>query len=210
MPSRLSFPRRVDRFCFQRSTQRILCGIRTGIFLAPRQDEETAFTKVAAALQLVQSYSPKHFARLRRHVQGILVSGGGGYLAGWYQELRLIEIQKAYVLSEETLPAHVASTLVHEATHAWLEHLGIRYEERNRARIEAICFRSEAAFARHLPDSGDLLELVEQQLSRDQSYWANDAFEARRFEELRELGAPAWLTKSLEWWVRRRRGKGPR
>src|SRR2546427_9194317 len=48
--------------------------------------------------------------------------------------------------SPQTSAARLASTLVHEATHARLDRLGFRYAAERRARIEGICFRREIAF----------------------------------------------------------------
>ncbi|MBO0763938.1 MAG: hypothetical protein J2P50_05035 [Hyphomicrobiaceae bacterium] len=109
-------------------------------------------------------------------------------------------------------PQIIAATIVHEATHARLQRCGIGYDEERRSRIEAICFRREAALAMKLPNGGSVRETAERQLARcaTSDFWTDAAFDTRfpdsAAEALRYLGAPEWLVRLLvRRWRRRQR-----
>jgi hypothetical protein len=108
------------------------------------------------------------------------------------------------VADPATTVEQIASTIVHEATHARLERYGIGYKEEQRAKIEAICFRRELAFAVRVPDSAELQQGIARCL---EWYPANpDQFSDARFQErhraggieaLRYLGTPDWLIRAI-------------
>jgi hypothetical protein len=118
------------------------------------------------------------------------------------------------VLADATTPEQIASTIVHEATHARLRRCGIGYDEAIRARVEAICFRREIAFADSLPDGALSRDEAERNLTlRPPSDWTNDAMRDRHRsgseEALRYLGVPEWSIRfvlvSSRWISRMRR-----
>jgi len=98
----------------------------------------------------------------------------------------------------------LASTIVHETTHARLERYGIGYSEELRARVEAICSRRELAFAARLPASSELQQSIVRCL---EWYQANsDQFSDAHFQErhtaggieaLRYLGTPDCLIRAI-------------
>ena len=98
-----------------------------------------------------------------------------------------------------TSPAEIASILVHESTHARLEAKGFAYTAELRERIEKVCFRRELAFARRLPEPGDLIDQACRQLRRPPDYLTNDAFRQRIRQKLVDLGVPRWLLSAVEW-----------
>ena len=159
--------------------------------------------RVAAALDFLQQYDPHRLAGLRRDADGIFVFLTAGALAEWESGARLVVLDERHVLDPQTSAARLASTLVHEATHARLDRLGFRYAAERRARIEGICFRREIAFARRLPEPGDLVPTAERQLTREPEYWTDQAFRERTAAELERLGVPSWLVRILERMSRR-------
>jgi hypothetical protein len=207
-PARAANPRggrrRYWRWVFRNSERRTLAGIPAGIFLASAEEREAAFPKLAAALDILARHDPRRFERLRADVDGILVFGLPGAWGTWILGERLVVLDQRYVTAPETSAEAVASTLVHEGTHAWLDRLGFGYEEAHRARVEAICHRAQLAFARRLPDPGGLVELAQRQLARDPADWSDAAFERNYEEGLRELGVPGWLVRLFRWRIRRR------
>lgn len=98
----------------------------------------------------------------------------------------------------------IATTIVHEATHARLERYGVEYKQELRTRIEAICFRRELAFAARLPNRVELHQEIAQCL---EWYHANpDQFSDAQFREhqmvgeieaLRYLRTPDWLVPAM-------------
>jgi hypothetical protein len=109
-------------------------------------------------------------------------------------------LDERIVASETTTVEWIASAIVHEATHARLETLGIRYDEAVRQRIERICARRELDFARHLSGVDALLEEITWRLDRcseenashtDQNMW--EKTNQGNAEILRHLGTPEWV-----------------
>jgi hypothetical protein len=78
----------------------------------------------------------------------------------YYGSLRACLVDVRFVLLETTTLEEIASTIVHEATHARLERWGISYDEKQRSRVEAICLRRELNVAASLPHSEPLREQI--------------------------------------------------
>jgi hypothetical protein len=188
--------RGIIRSLFRGATHRLIQGLPvrlvTGSFEA-----EAAFDRIASGLALLACYHPPILARLRRDAQGILVweTESSSALAAWHFGVKLIIVDARFLFDRETTPAKIAATLAHEATHPRLDQFG--YPPEKRARIEALCFRRERAFARRLPDSHELVAEIERQLQRDPSYWADDAHAQRVVDELAKRGVPGWLIQTI-------------
>jgi hypothetical protein len=107
------------------------------------------------------------------------------------------------VLNEMTTSEEIASTIVHEATHARLWRCGFRYSEETRLRVEAVCMRRERAFANRLPNGEEIRVGADRRLTAyaGQDYWTDEAFRRRyeegAFEALEYLGVPKWLRLAL-------------
>lgn len=172
--------------------------VRLFVFLQNRDRAEELRTKIAAALKLIEAHSPKGYVRVRRFIPRILIFGGHGYTAVYVSELRLCDVCRHYALAETTTPPRLAMTLVHEATHGYLESRGLVYEEDRREQIEGVCIRTEIALARRLPESAELVAEAEALLTIPSDYWKGEAFFQRDIEQLRKLGAPRWVVSFLE------------
>ena len=140
-----------------------------------------------------------------------LIPGSGAH---YERSLNACVIDERYVLGETMTLENIASTIVHEATHARLERWGIIYVEEKRTRIEAICLRRELNFLARLPDSESLREEIARTLewaTTNRDYYSDASFQERedrgQFETLRYLGAPEWLISFLMRIVRRRRSR---
>jgi hypothetical protein len=198
LSSTIGLGHRFWRWLYRRAELHTIEGVPVGI-LWPSSDERSAcLAKFEAALRLLADHDPRRFERFRRNVSGVLVFDTTGALAQWVASIRLVVVHLNYVMDPETSSFDLASTLVHEGAHAWLDGLGFSYEPACRARIEAICFRSEISFARRNSDSADLIARAERQLARDPSYWTPAAFRHRSLGELNALGLPRWFTKLLD------------
>jgi hypothetical protein len=134
--------------------------------------------------------------------------------AHYDQSLNACALDERYVLNETMTLERIASTIVHEATHARLEGWGVIYEEKSRYRIEAICLRRELSFLTKLPDSGLMQEEIVRTLEwceSDQAYLSNASFRVRedqgQMDTLRYLNAPDWLVQFAMWLIRRRRSR---
>lgn len=190
------------RGVFRLATRRTLHGVTVGVLWPDADDAEAIFSKVEAALRLLARHDRRRFDRLSRATGGIVVLGTAGALAEWIQGPRLMRIRENYVLDPGASPGHLASTIVHEGTHAWLWRLGFGYDESDRARIEAICYRSEIAFVRRLADAEHLLPELEGALTRDPAEYSEAARRARTLAAFRAVGAPKWLVRLLAFATR--------
>ena len=96
---------------------------------------ELEFDRVAAALDLIRKSDPLRYTRLHRDIVRVVVHALPGNRAQYAANRQAVEIDTRYVRSDTVAIADLASVIVHEATHARLENLGIGYEEQRRPRI---------------------------------------------------------------------------
>src|SRR4051794_39550361 len=166
----------LDRFALCLSRSRRVEGLWIGGFLLDKHS--LVFERVEAALNLIKTYDPLRYQRLLRDLERIWVFLVPGGLGQFRQSLNCCDLHERFVLAEATRPDQMAAAMVNEATHAGLIHCGIGYEPQFRARVEAVCFRRELAFAAKLPN-GELIQREgESRLSnyRADDYWADEAF----------------------------------
>ena len=179
---------------FRLSARRTITGVQVGCPPGERDAEGRIFAKLGAALRLIEIYAPEDLARLRRLVDRLLVHDGLGGQGEWDARCRMVCLRTGFVMGPTTDDAHVAATLVHEVTHAWLESYGFRYREDRRGRIESICYRRQAAFARRIP-GGDPLAVYYEGRAADalvSDEWAPAAFIERQKRALARAGVPRW------------------
>lgn len=124
-----------------------------------------------------------------------VVPNGG---AEFKESLKACMLDERYV-ADSTLE-QIASTIVHEATHARLAKCGIRYEKRLRSRIEAICLRRELTFAAKLPNGEELPREITSILGwcdASADWFSNKQFRERGTQEivdaLRHMETPEWI-----------------
>jgi hypothetical protein len=159
--------------------------------------------RVEAALRLIKDHDPLNYARTISNLERIWVHLIPNALAHYDPLLSACVIDERFVLPETTTLERIASTIVHEATHARLERWGIDYDdERARSRIEAICLRRELKFVGKFAHSAPLQEEISRTLEwcvGDDDYFSNLRFQQRHEqgedEIFRYVGIPAWLIR---------------
>jgi hypothetical protein len=193
-------PRIVDKIELAMSTSRHFDGIWIGSWRGRPED----LTRVEDALLLIKRHSPLDYARIARELERIWVDLSFYGLGEYRHSLKACILDERYVADSATTVEQIASTIVHETTHARLERYGIGYKEELRARIEAICFRRELVFAARLPDSAELQQglarcLEWYQANPDQFIDAHfrECHTAGGIEALRYLGTPDWLVRAI-------------
>lgn len=167
--------------------------------------------KVAAALKLVSDFDPVRYKRMRHDLNRIWILTIAGWVGRYRAATSTCELDERFVLNHGTTPEQIASTIVHEATHARLSRCGIGYEEELRTKVEQVCIRREMAFARKLPTGADIGQRAEVKLNTLSGL--SDVAMAERYLEgkrkaLLYLGGPAWLNDRAvsfhRWWHLRR------
>lgn len=154
--------------------------------------------KLEDALDLVLHHDSRAIRVLQEQSDGIFVFGTAGVYAEWHGRERLVVLQPEYVSAPVTTTVQLASTLVHEATHAWIEKLGFQYSLPHRHRIEAICFKRELRFVRQANGGRELICALEKQLSNDEACYSSEAFRERTLAEIERLGVPRQVVIRIE------------
>ncbi len=189
---------------YRLANKQTLCTIRVAILLPDEDDRAIVYPTIQAALHLIQQHDTRRFRQVQRYIRAIILSEHPMNLAQWWDDIRMCELARPYVVAASTTPTHLAATIIHETTHARLFRLGIDYQQSIRARVEAVCYKAEIDFARGLPDGAGIVQHAERALARDPTYWSTSTFRERDFEALRRLGCPDWLVRAVQWLSRRR------
>jgi len=113
-----------------------------------------------------------------------------GAYARWDEDLQACVIDREHVLTSTA--THVASTIVHELTHARLEQAGFSYDSAA-ARHERLCMLAERNFAERLAPSAEADELrqrIQEDLDTPPEFWSDAARRERASENF----------KAMPWW----------
>lgn len=193
-PQRISFFVKYDLWV---STAKRIDGLWVGSI---EDKPRPGLNRVESALRLIMDCDPLNYSRVLKHLDRIWVRLIPSAQAHYERRLNACVIDQRYALSETMTVERIASTIVHEATHARLERWGIAYHEKMRPRIEAICLRRELKFSGKLPSGEALREEVAASLewnASDHNLLSDLGFDERHLkgsiETLRYLGAPEWL-----------------
>ncbi len=130
-------------------------------------------------------------------------------MANYRPDDETCRIHDALIDDPDVSDLSIASVLVHEATHARLDHCGFGYDEAERDRIEKVCLRREMAFAKRVPGA-TLDGRVEETLAHERDYSDASLDEmavADGRKQLAELGTPRWIIEAAvafrRWRTRR-------
>ena len=122
-----------------------------------RPDIATAavLERLDEAIALLEQYEPRRTRHLARDLQHILVTRypcRGAY----FPDTRTCLTELTFLARRDISPAVVASSILHEGTHArvaeFRRRVGGVSREEDRAREERLCRRAEIAFGKALPD----------------------------------------------------------
>ena len=155
--------------------------------------------KITGAFDLLRDHSKRTLDDLRQHTNGVCLWVTAGALGEWHSQTRIIVLEETYMRDQRTSARDIASTLVHESTHARLDAKGFACSPELRVRIERVCFRRQRAFARRLAKPGDLLVQAEWGLNLPAQHFSREAGRQRAFVKLVELGMPQWLAQAIKW-----------
>jgi len=203
-----------DRLLLRTAEGRVFDGLWIGVTNVGDHDSADILARVETALKVIRTYDPRRYHRLPQYLQRVWVRlQVPGNLGAYNSVLAACELDLRYVVRPDVQPADLASTVVHEATHARLDRFG--YTEPIRARIEAACRDQERAFADRLPQpEGDKIreKLRSWEADKDHS-WSDATFRntytAGIPEALRYMKIPKWLvpvimmSREAVIWLRR-------
>jgi hypothetical protein len=119
---------------------------------APDAVADGILESAAAAVRLIEQVDPRRFRRMGKDVDRVFVTEFTVAAGAHFPGSRTCCVSAASI---RDLPvANVAIVIVHEATHARLDAMGIRFYPDLRVRIELRCGREEIEFARLLDGRG--------------------------------------------------------
>ena len=116
-------------------------------------ETERAFKKLEVALLLLERADRPSFERLKVAVSRIVI----GPIRHKLHALFVLRSKNCYINGDRILSfseVDIAVLLVHELTHARIEHAGVTHSPDRRMRIERRCVLQEIAFAQRLQASG--------------------------------------------------------
>jgi hypothetical protein len=186
-----------------RTERRDYRGIALSMYIDSKPlDTAQLWPKLYAALDLIGEYTPVWLRRMQQMRNSVNIRSIPGTRA------RLINgnetLLDPYLLAD-FLPAQIASSIVHEATHARLRYYRIPFTAQKLAREERVCRRSELRFGRAIEGGGvegarAVVERAEMALaSRDE-----DVGVAVNWQELNALAAIARIQESpYPKWLKR-------
>lgn len=124
-----------------------------------RPDIDTAqvVQRLTAALDLIASYAPRCYRRLRTDLAGLVVERFA-CRGAFFPMSRECLVELTFTVNpQHTLP-EIAASIVHEATHARVAHWCGTPPPEARAREERLCRRAELAFGLALPDGAIVVQ----------------------------------------------------
>jgi hypothetical protein len=172
-------------------------------------DRNELWSKLYAALDLINTHTPAWIRRMQEMNNSINVRRIPGNRARLEQNR--LTILDPYLLANFA-PAQIASSIVHEATHAKMRYCGIAYDPKAPAREERACRRSEVRLGKRLQAAGAegaaaALERAQSALTmRDAEVGVVVDWKQMQVMQtvamINELPVPAWLKRLIA----RRRG----
>ena len=192
----------LDRLAFWLSTSRKVDGLWIG---TTESKSQAGLRRVEDALRLIKHHDSLHYSRILHNLERIWVHLLPNALACYDDSKKACVLDERFVLLETTTLERIASTIVHEATHARLDRWGTSYnDEKERSRIEAICLRRELNFIAKLPHSEQLQDEFARTLEwvvSQHDYFSDLSFQQRddqgNAETPRYLGTPDWLIRFI-------------
>ena len=158
--------------------------------------------RLTIALGLIAERDPASWQRVRRSLPRIVVGFPEGGDAVYQANDRLCVLSLEYCTRDSWSASALASTIIHEATHARISRCGIAFTPETYARIERLCLKAELAFVDKLPspERDRLRSNLNAWLVAPDEVFSVESFIERKAEYLAGLGLPPWFVN----WLRRR------
>jgi hypothetical protein len=113
--------------------------------------------RLADALDLIATYAPRRFRRMHQDLAGLVVRRfpcRGAY----FPRERECLVELTFIVNPCHTLEEIASSIVHEATHARIARMSGSLPQEQRAREERLCREAELEFGLGLPDGAGVVE----------------------------------------------------
>ncbi|HEY7636989.1 MAG TPA: hypothetical protein VH763_15675 [Gemmatimonadales bacterium] len=138
------------------SDQRVVDGIPVRIEnTRPDIETEHVIQRLSAALDLIATYAPRRYRRLRQDVAGFVVQRFA-CRGAFFPDSRECLVELTFAVNPRHALPEIAASIVHEATHARVARMCRTRSPGQQAREERLCRRAELELGLALPD-GDVV-----------------------------------------------------
>lgn len=131
-----------------------------------RPDIQTAdvIQRLSAALDLIATYAPRRYRRLREDFAGFVVQRFA-CRGAFFPESRECLVELTFTVNpQHTLP-EIAASIVHEATHARVARMCRTRPPEHHAREERLCRRAELELGLAMPDASVVVQRAQASLA---------------------------------------------
>lgn len=130
----------------------------------PDIETEQVAQRLAAALDLIASYAPRCYRRLRTDLAGFIVERFA-CRGAFFPMSRECLVELTFTVNPQIGLPEIAASIVHEATHARVAHWCGSLPLEHRAREERLCRRAELDFGLALPDGTIVVQRAQDSLA---------------------------------------------
>jgi len=123
----------------------------------PEIRTEDVVARLTAALDLIATYAPRRFRRLRRDLAGFAVERFA-CRGAFFPDRRECLVELTFTVNPRHSLAEIAASIVHEATHARVARRCGALPLAQRPREERLCRQAELEFGLALPDGQVVVE----------------------------------------------------
>jgi hypothetical protein len=145
--------------------QRIVHGLPVRIVnTRPDIQTEQVVQRLTAALDLIATYAPRHYRRLRKDLAGFVVQRFA-CRGAFFPESRECLVELTFTVNPQHALPEIAASIVHEATHARVARMcGSRPRDQH-AHEERLCRRAELEFGLAVPDGAVVVQRARDSLA---------------------------------------------
>lgn len=192
-----------ERWELRRSVSRECLSFRIHCEPESQADVAHLIGAVCEALRLLKLSDLRRFRRAQVHIAFFLIKRGGS--SAYWPSTDTCELNLELVRSHPV--QSIASVIVHESTHAMLNHLGLSDSSPSERR-ERLCVKEELRFLRRIHGQGiEAQWLIDHQRKLLQSPMATAAAEEAHLRRAyHAYGFPDWLGGAIARLRRRRKG----
>ena len=127
-------------------------------------DIHQVLTRLAQALDLIATYTPRRYRRMQRDLAGLVVQRFPCRGAFFPRERECL-VELTFTVNPAHSIEEIAASIVHEATHARIAQRCGPLPEEMRPREERLCRRAELEFGLALPDGQVVTERARRSLA---------------------------------------------
>ncbi|MGH7511654.1 MAG: hypothetical protein ACREOQ_01905 [Gemmatimonadales bacterium] len=130
----------------------------------PDIDTEQVIQRLTAALDLIATYAPRRYRRLRHDVAGFVVERFA-CRGAFFPQSRECLVELTFTVNPRHGLPEIAASIVHEATHARVAHMCRTRSPAQGAREERLCRRVELELGLALPDGAVVVQRARDSLA---------------------------------------------